>query len=185
MEKGPVLLSYAWGDPNERIAANLHDILSARGLRLVRDKVSLSQRGKARAFVLEHGDQARGVFLLSLAYLRSANCLSDLLWLSGRPDDARRFHVLALSEADPHDPRLRDETLALWSQKQARLDQKLSKLPESSMFADLREQAALTAQLVEGLRRWPEVLEPFRLLGPRQHQDADFSSLVAELAGLG
>jgi internalin A len=121
-------VSYAWGDatPEGREREAVVDRICAgggtRGIRVQRDKASLSLGDRISAFMQRIGQGDRVFVVLSDKYLRSPYCMFELfeLWRTSRSDrDAflRRVRVYSLSDADIWTPIDRTRCAVFWKKQ--------------------------------------------------------------------
>jgi len=74
-----VFISYAWGEEREEIVDQLDRSLQERGIRIIRDKRELEYKGSIKGFMerIGHGDCV--IVVISDKYLRSPNCMFELV----------------------------------------------------------------------------------------------------------
>src|SRR5688572_15322470 len=76
---GTVFISYAWGDEQEKIVDQIDLALQRRGIRIIRDKRDLGYEGSIKAFMERIGQDRCIVVVMSDKYLRSPNCMFELI----------------------------------------------------------------------------------------------------------
>src|ERR1041384_1136109 len=77
-----VFISYAWGGVREEFVNEIDNALQQRGLKIVRDKRELEYKGSIKEFMerIGHGDCV--IVVISDKYLRSPNCMFELVEIS-------------------------------------------------------------------------------------------------------
>jgi hypothetical protein len=83
-----VFISYAWGTEREDIVNEIDETLQQRGIRIVRDKRALGYRGSIRDFMERIGRGSCVIVVISDKYLRSPNCMFELVEIA----DNKQFH---------------------------------------------------------------------------------------------
>jgi hypothetical protein len=103
MAQQEVFISYAWGGESELVADEIEAILNANALRLVRDKTDLGFKGLIREFMEQIGQGNLVVLVISDKYLKSKNCMFELLEVAKRGEFHSRVFPVVLTDADIYD----------------------------------------------------------------------------------
>src|ERR1700752_70864 len=74
-----VFISYAWGGESEEMVNKIDKSLKARGIKIVRDKRDLGYKGMIRKFMARIGQGNAVIVVISDKYLRSKNCMFELV----------------------------------------------------------------------------------------------------------
>src|ERR1041385_7739077 len=116
-----VFISYAWGAEREEVVNQIDRALQERGIKLVRDKRDLGYKGSIREFMERIGRGHCIVVVISDKYLRSPNCMFELVEIA----DGKQFHdrifPLVLNDANIYDPLKRIEYVKYWEVKRGEL----------------------------------------------------------------
>lgn len=122
----PVYISYAWPDGNgasrDCVADRLYESLRADGYDVRRDTADLPYRGSIREFMKEIGRGACVIALVCGKYLRSPNCMLELLETHRNPLFRERLCPIVLSDAAIHSFPDRLEHVAYWKQELERIE---------------------------------------------------------------
>src|SRR5687767_14252027 len=118
-----VFISYAWGGESEEIVNQIDQALQQRGLKIIRDKRDLGYKGSINAFMERIGQGNCVIVVISDKYLRSPNCMFELVEIAEEKQFHNRVFPLVLSDANIYDPVRRLEYVRHWEVKRAELAQ--------------------------------------------------------------
>ena len=138
-----VFISYAWGeetDKREAIVNQLDQSLQARGIKIVRDKRDLGYKGMIREFMQRIGTGNCVIVVISDKYLRSKNCMFELVEIAANKDFADRVFPIVLSDAKIYDAKDRIGYLKHWEQKKTELDAEMRGLKELTHTPGISEE---------------------------------------------
>lgn len=94
-----VFISYAWGGESEAVANEVDQAVTAAGLNLIRDKRDLGFKGLIKEFMEKIGQGHAVILLISDRYLKSPNCMFELLEVQKSGDFYDRIFPLVLPDA--------------------------------------------------------------------------------------
>ena len=95
-----VYISYAWGGESERIVNELDADLQSKGILVVRDKRDLGFKGMIRDFMQQIGRGHAVIVVISDKYLKSPNCMYELVEIARNKDFYDRVFPIVLGDAD-------------------------------------------------------------------------------------
>jgi hypothetical protein len=137
-----VFVSYAWNDESEEMVDQIEQSLQARGIRIVRDKRDLGYKGLIGKFMERLGRGTCVIVVISDNYLRSPNCMFELVEIA----DAKQFHdrifPVILKDADIYDPIKRIEYVRYWEVKRNELAAAMRTLDPANLHG-IREEMDL------------------------------------------
>ncbi len=131
-----VFISYAWGGESEVVANEIEAALSSQGIRLIRDKADLGFKGLIREFMEKIGKGNLVVLIISDKYLKSKNCMFELLEVEKRGEFYSRVFPVVLPDADIYDALGIIKYLKYWDQKIKELNARVKELDN---LADTRK----------------------------------------------
>lgn len=131
-----VFISYAWGGESEVVANEIESELSSQGIRLVRDKSDLGFKGLIREFMEKIGQGNLVVLIISDKYLKSKNCMFELLEVEKKGEFYSRVFPVILPDADIYDALGIIKYLKYWDQKIKELNAQVKELDN---LADTRK----------------------------------------------
>jgi len=138
MPKPEIFFSYGWGDANElgvsreKFVNDLYDSLAKASYPMVRDKPDLEYKGLIKGFMERLGKAAIIIVVVSDKYLKSPNCMFELLEIYKRsnsdPGEMREkiFPVLLEDATIAKDAGVSAYT-SYWETKQTELEEEMKK----------------------------------------------------------
>ena len=131
-----VFISYAWGGESEVVANEIEAALGSQRIRLVRDKTDLGFKGLIREFMEKIGQGNLVVLIISDKYLKSKNCMFELLEVEKKGEFYNRVFPVVLPDADIYDALGIIKYLKYWDQKIKELNAQVKELDN---LADTRK----------------------------------------------
>ena len=104
MLENEVFISYAWGGESERIVNEIDKALQQKGIKLIRDKRNLGFKGSIREFMERIGRGDCIIVVISDKYLRSQNCMFELMNIAKSQNFQDRIFPIILQDADIYKP---------------------------------------------------------------------------------
>ncbi len=117
MAEQQVFISYAWGGESETVANEVELILRKQGIDLVRDKTDLGFKGLIREFMEKIGQGNFVVLIISDKYLKSKNCMFELMEVERKGEFFDRIFPIVLPDANIYDSLGILGYLKYWDQK--------------------------------------------------------------------
>ena len=175
-----VYLSYAWGGESERVVDELDADLKARGITLVRDKRDLGYKGQIREFMQEIGRAHAVVVVVSDKYLRSENCMFELVEIARNTDSHDRIFPVIMPDAEIYKAVNRLKYVAHWEDQRKQLEDEMRKVSlvnlqgitdDLNRFDTFRDQIAGLADMLKNMNA----------LTPDMHEKSRFAEMAAAL----
>src|SRR5512138_1764588 len=116
-----VFISYAWGGEREAIVNQIDEALAKRGIKIIRDKRALGYKGSIKEFMERIGQGRCVIVVISDKYLRSPNCMFELVEIAENKQFHDRVFPVVLSDANIYDPIKRIEYVKHWEAKRKEL----------------------------------------------------------------
>ena len=173
-----VFISYAWADDSNKIAAELELAFQNEGVHVVRDKRDLGYKGNIREFMAHIGRGKCVLLILSEEYLRSENCLFELLEVAKHGDFADRVFPVVLESARIYKPLDRIRYVRYWEKQITDLDEELKTVSAANMHG-FRDEIDLYAEIRAALPRLTDILKNINALTPGIHRDSDYTQIIA------
>ncbi|MEG3440082.1 toll/interleukin-1 receptor domain-containing protein [Pannus brasiliensis CCIBt3594] len=176
-----VFISYAWKGESEEIANGLERAFQSAGIRLVRDKTDLGYRGLIKQFMQEIGRGKCVIAIISDKYLRSKNCMYELLEISKNGDFLDRIFPVVLDDVRIYDAIDRLEYIKYWDGKIATLKEAIKEVDpinlqgiteEINLFVEIRNRIAGLVDILQGMNN----------LTAEIHRDSNFEEVVSSIA---
>jgi len=175
-----VFISYAWGEETserEAIVNQLDQALQKRGLRIVRDKRDLGYKGSIRKFMERIGDGDCIVVVISDKYLRSKNCMFELVEILKNKEFADRIFPIILGDAKIYDASDRVDYVDHWEKEKARLNEKIRTLSDFSNLQSIQDELNDYSRFRTEIDGLTGLLKDMNTLTPDMHRNSDFSEI--------
>jgi hypothetical protein len=172
-----VYISYAWRGDSERVANELDEAFEKRGIVIVRDKRDLGYKGVISEFMKEIGRGYAVVVVICDKYLKSDNCMFELVEIAKNKDMHDRIFPIVLHDADIYQPINKADYVAYWENKKEALDTKLRTL-KSENLQGLREDIDNYAAIRAHIAGLTSMLKDMNTLTPEMHENANFTGII-------
>jgi internalin A len=144
-----VFLSYGWGDDNQPVIETIEQICAAQDIPLVRDTKYLKFQDSAQRFMQTLGQSKAIILVIGDAYLKSENCMFELVEIATHGDFHQRVFPIILPSAQTlYDAVERLDYIEHWEQKFTALDQKMKRV-RAAKLGNIQE----TANLYDRIRQ--------------------------------
>lgn len=171
-----VFISYAWGEEREAIVNELDETLQQRGIRIIRDKRALGYRGSIKEFMERIGRGSCIIVVISDKYLRSPNCMFELVEIAENKQFHDRVFPIVLSDANIYDPLKRIEYVKHWEGKRKELAKAMKTLDPANLHG-IREEMDEYDRIRDKISGITSILKDMNTLTPDMHRGSEFSNL--------
>jgi hypothetical protein len=177
--KPAIYISYAWGSESEAIAESVEKEFRKRGLHIIRDKTDLGYKGKIRDFMEQIGRGKYVILIISNKYLRSENCMFELLQIFRNQDFYERIFPVVLDEVRIAKATDRLDLMKYWENEAANLDKKIRELKELSNIQGVTDDMNLYTEIRNNIARLTNILKDINTLNTDLHINSDFQQLFS------
>lgn len=175
-----VYISYAWGGESEAFVNKLDEAFQAKGLKIIRDKRDLGYKGSISEFMKEIGRAGAIIVVISEKYLKSSNCMFELVEIAANKDFQDRVFPVVLSDADIYRPANRIKYVQHWEQEIATLDEAM-KTVSAANLKGFREEIDNYQAIRNTISELVYILKDMNTLTPDMHKDGDFDVIYEEV----
>jgi hypothetical protein len=172
-----VFVSYAWGGDSEKTVDQIEATLQKRGIKFVRDKRDLDYKGSIKEFMERIGQGNCVILVISDKYLRSPNCMFELVEIAENKQFVDRIFPIVLADADIYDPVKRLEYVKHWETKRTELAQAL-KTVDPANLQGIRDDMDLYDRIRDKVAGLASILKDMNTLTPEMHAASGFSTLI-------
>jgi hypothetical protein len=174
--KQDVFISYAWGGEREEIVNKIDQVLQERGIRITRDKRDLGYKGSIKEFMERIGQGNCVIVVVSDKYIRSQNCMFELVEIADNKQLHDRIFPIVLADADIYDPVKRLGYVKYWEDKRNELANAM-KTVDPANLQGIRDDMDLYDRIRDKVSGLVSILKDMNTLTAEMHQDSDFSHL--------
>ena len=171
-----IFISYAWGGEREEIVNQIDATLQQRGLKITRDKRDLGYKGSIKEFMERIGQGNCVIVVVSDKYLRSPNCMFELVEIAENKQFHDRIFPIVLADANIYDPIKRIEYVKYWELKRAELAEAIKTLDPANLQG-IRDDMDLYDRIRDKVSGLTSILKDMNTLTPEMHHDSNFSYL--------
>jgi len=171
-----VFISYAWGGEREDVVNQIDQVLQTRGIKIIRDKRDLGYKGSINEFMERIGRGNCVIVVISDKYLRSPNCMFELVEIAEGKQFHDRIFPIVLGDANIYDPIKRIDYVKHWEVKRAELADAMRTLDPANLQG-IRDDMDLYDRIRDEISGLTSTLKDMNTLTPDIHRDADFSQL--------
>lgn len=171
-----VFISYAWGDKREEIVNQIDEALQKRGIKITRDKRDLGYKGSIKEFMERTGQSNCVIVVISDRYLRSPNCMFELVEIAENKQFQDRIFPVVLADADIYDPVKRLDYVKYWEDKRNELAHAVKQVDPTNL-QNIRADMDLYDRIRDKISGLTSILKDMNTLTPTVHQDSDFNYL--------
>lgn len=172
-----IYISYAWNQESEAIADSIEAEFLKRGVRIIRDKNDLGYKGRIKDFMEQIGRGKYVILVISNKYLRSENCMFELLQIFKNQDFYERIFPVVLDEVKIAKATDRLDLLKYWENEAKNLDQKIRELEELANIQGVAEDLNLYTEIRNNISGLTNILKDINTLNADLHINSDFDQL--------
>lgn len=178
IERPEIFISYAWGEEREEIVDKLYNSLLAKGYNIIRDKVNLSYKGSITSFMDKIGKGKIVVLIISDKYLKSENCMYEIVQIKKNGKFNDRVFPIVLSDANFYKPVNRTSYIGYWETEIQKLNEAMKGITDMSVIGDIQKELENYRGILNTISNIMFLLKDMNTLTPDMHKDNDFSELT-------
>lgn len=171
-----VFISYAWGGEREDIVNKIDDSLQKRGIKIIRDKRDLGYKGSIKTFMERIGTGDCVIVVISDKYLKSPNCMFELVEIAANKEFGDRIFPVVLADADIYKPVNQLQYIKYWETQLKELNDSLEGVGRVNLQG-IYEQLDLYDRIRDNISKLTAILSDMNTLTPDMHSDSDFETL--------
>lgn len=137
MTKKNIFISYSWD--NMHIANEIEEDLSILQLNFIRDIHDIEYKSNISSFMEGIRDSDFAIILISESYLKSKNCMKEVLHILKEKDFEDRVLPIIVDKVSIYNPKGRLEYSKYWHDEKLELDQLIKSLPPTSIINEIEE----------------------------------------------
>lgn len=171
-----IFISYAWGGNSEEFVNKLDRAFQNKGITITRDKRDLGYKGLIKEFMEAIGRGKCVIAVINDKYLKSPNCMFELVQVSKNGAFHDRIFPIVLADARIYDPVQRLEYIKYWEDKKKELNESMQKVG-AEFLQGIREEIDQYTEIRNTIAQLTHVLKDMNTLTPDIHSQSDFEDL--------
>ncbi|MEH2290202.1 COR domain-containing protein, partial [Nostoc sp.] len=176
-----IFISYAWGGESEQFVNQLDETLQAKGIKIIRDKRDLGYKGLIKAFMERIGRGKCAIAVISDKYLKSPNCMFELVQIARNGEFYNRIFPIVLADAQIYKPVARLKYIKHWEDEIKELDEAMREVGAANLQG-FREEIDQYTEIRHTIAELTNLLKDMNTLTPDIHSESDFEELLNAIA---
>jgi hypothetical protein len=172
-----IFISYAWGGENEEYVNNLDRTLQEKGITIIRDKRDLGYKGLIKDFMERIGRGKCVIALISDKYLKSPNCMFELVQVAKNGEIRDRIFPIVLADAQIYKPVARIKYIQHWENEIKELDEAMRGVGAANLQG-FREEIDQYTEIRNTIAELTNLLKDMNTLTPDIHSQLEFQDLI-------
>ncbi len=172
-----IFISYAWGGESEKFVDHLDRTMQTKGVKIVRDKRDLGYKGQIKAFMERIGRGKCVIAVISEKYLKSPNCMFELVQIAKNGEFYDRIFPIVLVDAQIYDPLSRLKYIKLWEDKKKELNEAIKEVG-AEFLQGIREEIDQYTDIRNTIAELTNLLKDMNTLTPDIHSQSEFEALL-------
>ena len=175
-----VFVSYAWNTESCAIVDKLQQALGQQGIRLLRDREEVRYKDSIRDFMRRIGKGKCVVVVISEKYLKSENCMFEMVEVAKAQSLRERIFPIVLADANIYKATGRVRYVRHWEDQIQELDEAL-KTVRGDNLTKLQEDLNVYAEIRRLFDGIADMLRDMNALTPDQHEGSGFDELIGRI----
>ncbi|MBD2465783.1 AAA-like domain-containing protein [Oscillatoria sp. FACHB-1407] len=176
-----IYLSYAWGGEREDFVNQLDAAFQGKGVTLIRDKRNLGYKGLIKEFMERIGRGKCVIAVISDKYLKSPNCMFELVQIAENGQFHDRIFPVVLADAQIYDPIERIEYVRYWEDRIKKLEEAMHGVSPANLQG-FREEIDQYTQIRHTIAGLTGILKNMNTLTSEMHSQSEFDELFQAIA---
>ncbi len=172
-----IFISYAWGGESEEFVNNLDRTLQEKGIKIIRDKRDLGYKGLIKAFMERIGRGKCVIAVISDKYLKSPNCMFELVQVAKNGEFYDRIFPIVLADAQIYKPTARLKYIKHWEDEIKELDEAMRGVGAANLQG-FREEIDQYTDIRNTIAELTNLLKDMNTLTPDIHSQSEFEELI-------
>jgi hypothetical protein len=176
-----IFISYAWGGDSETYVNRLDAVFQSKGISIIRDKRDLGYKELIKAFMEKIGRGKCVIAVISDKYLKSPNCMFELVQIANNGEFYNRIFPIVLADAQIYNPLQRIKYIKHWEDQIKELDEAMKGVSAANLQG-FREEIDLYTKIRHTIAELTNLLKNMNTLTPDIHKESDFEELSKAIA---
>ncbi|UKO97556.1 COR domain-containing protein [Nostoc sp. UHCC 0870] len=172
-----IFISYAWGGDSETYVNHLDEVLQSKDITIIRDKRDLGFKGLIKDFMEKIGRGKCVIAVISDKYLKSPNCMFELVQIAKNGNFYDRIFPIVLEDAQIYKPTERIKYIKHWENEIKELNEAMKGVDLANMQG-FREDIDLYTEIRHTIAELTNRLKDMNTLTPDIHSESEFEQLL-------
>ncbi|HAN77635.1 MAG TPA: hypothetical protein DCQ31_07605 [Bacteroidales bacterium] len=178
MQVPEVFVSYAWGGESERFVNKLYAFLKAENFDVLLDKIDLGYKGNIKSFMQQLGQGRAIVVVISDKYLKSANCMFEMVEIAKHNNFSERIFPIIFPDANMYNPNARTAYIIYWENEVKKLNESMKNVENMALIAEIQQELVEYNEILNAVSKITSILKNTNSLTPEMHEHENFKSLL-------
>lgn len=176
-DRSAIYISYTWDSVSEALVESIEMEFQKRGLPIVRDRNVLGYKGRIKVFMQKIGKARYIILVISNKYLRSVNCMFELIEIFKNDHFYERIFPVVLDEVNIYDPSERVRLMKYWEDRTESLNEEIRELKDFTNMQGVTDDLNLNAEIRDNIARLTNILKDTNTLSLDQLVNSNFEPL--------
>ncbi|KAB0239985.1 TIR domain-containing protein [Microcystis aeruginosa EAWAG127a] len=172
-----VYISYNWQEDSNEMANQLVEAFAAKGIEIIRDKTHTSYKDSIKNFMRQIGQGKCVVAVISDRYLKSENCMFELVEIARNGDFYQRIFPIILPDARIHKDFERIDYLKYWEDEKAKLQAKYKQI-DLAKTNSIMATVNLYDEIRGNIDNLTNILKDMNTLNIDLHRQSEFAAMI-------
>ncbi|CCI30625.1 Similar to tr/Q8YVS1/Q8YVS1 (fragment) [Microcystis sp. T1-4] len=175
-----VYISYNWQEDSNEMANQLVQAFAAKGIEIIRDKTHTTYKDSIKNFMRQIGQGKCVVAVISDRYLKSENCMFELVEIARNGDFYQRIFPIILPDARIHKDFERIDYLKYWEDEKAKLQAKYKQI-DLAKTNSILETLNLYDEIRGNIDNLTNILKDMNTLNIDLHRQSEFAVMIQKV----
>ncbi|HIK07103.1 MAG TPA: leucine-rich repeat domain-containing protein [Trichormus sp. M33_DOE_039] len=172
-----IFISYAWDGESETYVNHLDEVLKSQGITIIRDKRNLGYKERIKSFMEKIGRGKCVIAVISDKYLKSENCMFELVQVAKNGNFYNRIFPIVLADAQIYKPLERIKYIKHWENEIQQLDAAMKEVNAANLKG-FRESIDEYTEIRNTIAEIIDLLKDMNTQNPDIHSESEFKELV-------
>lgn len=178
MKKQQIYVSYAWGGESETVVDSIYSIFTEKGYNIIRDKADLGYKGNIKEFMQQIGTGGAIIVVISDKYLKSENCMFEMVEVHKNGEIADRIFPIILADADIYKAKHRLNYIKHWESEVRELNESMKGVDNMALITEIQQELTEYNAILNTMSEIATLLKNMNALTPEMHAGSNYQSII-------
>lgn len=177
-----VFISYTWRDQqSKQLVAKIEQAFQAKGIKIIRDTNAIGYKERFKEFMQRLSRGTCVILVISDQYLKSENCMYELVEIAKKGDFYQRIFPIILTDANIFKPIERIKYIKYWEEQIKELDEAMKGVSADNLQG-IREDIDQYREIRNTIAKLTDLLRDMNTQTEDIHSESEFERLVNAIA---